>query len=133
MSILDTSFPVLQPDDSLRKLTQVVAGTNRNVFPVVKRNGQLIGVLSMGDVRPYLFKTELYDKLAVKDLMQNSVICAEAFFSLHQLLSLLEEHPAIFYVPVVSQGKYVGCVSKSVVLNKYKELVQDIIVQQAPA
>jgi CIC family chloride channel protein len=133
MSILDTSFPVLQPDDSLRKLTQVVAGTNRNVFPVVKRNGQLIGVLSMGDVRPYLFKTELYDKLAVKDLMQNSVICAEASFSLHQLLSLLEEHPAIFYVPVVSQGKYVGCVSKSVVLNKYKELVQGIIVQQAPA
>ncbi len=128
-SVLETNFPTLFTDETLRGVTQLVSSTRRNVFPVVKRNGKLVGIVSMGDLRHYLFKTDLYDKITVKELMHTDVVCVNQADSLHDVLQLLEENPGVFYLPVIHEDKYVGCISKSVLLNKYKELMQEWMEQ----
>ncbi len=128
-SVLETNFPTLFTDETLRGVTQLVSSTRRNVFPVVKRNGKLVGIVSMGDLRHYLFKTDLYDRITVKELMHTDVVCVNQADSLHDVLQLLEENPGVFYLPVIHEDKYVGCISKSVLLNKYKELMQEWMEQ----
>jgi CIC family chloride channel protein len=128
-SILETNFPTLFEDESLRGVTILVSGTRRNVFPVVRRNGRLVGIVSMGDLRPYLFKAELYDKMYVRELMHTDVVKVKQTDSLHHILQVMEENPGVFYLPVLHEGKYVGCISKSVLLNKYKELMQEWMQQ----
>jgi CIC family chloride channel protein len=128
-SVLETNFPTLFADETLRSVTLLVSSTRRNVFPVVKRNGKLVGIVSMGDLRHYLFKADLYDKITVKELMHKDVICVNQGDSLHEVLQLLEENPGVFYLPVIHEDKYVGCISKSVLLNKYKELMQEWMEQ----
>ncbi len=128
-SVLETNFPTLDVDVNLRSVTQLISGTRRNVFPVIRKNGRLAGIVSMGDLRPYLFRTDLYDKLTVKELMHTDVIKVNQTDSLHHVLQVLEENPGVFYIPVLHQEKYVGCISKSVLLNKYKELMQEWMAQ----
>jgi hypothetical protein len=36
-----------------------------------------------------------------------------------------EEYPEVFYIPVLDKEKYLGFISKSTFLNKYKELMKE--------
>jgi CIC family chloride channel protein len=124
-AIMEVDFPTLRPDDSLRRVTEVVSGTRRNVFPVVKRNGQFIGIITMGHLRSYIFKQELYDKTKVLEILVQDVITCDINDSLDSLMHQYEEYPEVFYIPVLEGQKYVGFVSKSTFLNKYKLLMKD--------
>jgi CIC family chloride channel protein len=124
-SIMETDFPSFRPDDSLRKVTEVVSGTRRNVFPVVKRNGNFIGLLTMGHLRAYIFKQDLYDKVKVSEILVQDIITADINDTLSDLMHQYEEYPEVFYIPVLDKEKYLGFISKSTFLNKYKELMKE--------
>lgn len=124
-AVMETDFPALLPDDSLRRVTEVVSNTRRNVFPVVKRNGNFVGIVTMGQLKSTIFKPDLYDKVKVRELMLDEVICIDINESLETLMEQFESYPEIFYIPVLEEEKYLGFVSKSTFLNKYKELMKD--------
>ncbi|MFY8189348.1 MAG: chloride channel protein [Bacteroidia bacterium] len=124
-SILETDFPNFRPDDSLRRVTEVVSGTRRNVFPVVKRNGDFLGIVTMGHLRAYIFKQDLYDKVKVSEILVQDIITADIDDKLSDLMHQYEQYPEVFYIPVLEQDKYVGFVSKSTFLNKYKVLMKE--------
>jgi hypothetical protein len=42
-----------------------------------------------------------------------------------------EQYLEVFYIPVLENGKYLGFVSKSTFLNKYKELMKEWSEQKA--
>lgn len=129
-AVMETDFPKLRPDDSLRKATEVVSSTRRNVFPVVKRNGHFVGMVTMGQLRPYIFKTELYDRLKVSEIMREEVVTADLNDSMEMLMEEYEAYPEVFYIPVLNGDKYEGFVSKSTFLNKYKELMKEWVERQ---
>lgn len=124
-AVMESDFPTLLPDDSLRRVTEVVSNTRRNVFPVIKRNGNFIGLVTMGQLKTYIFKPELYDKIKVTDLMVEEVITADINDSLELLMKQFEAYPEIFYIPVLEGNFYIGFVSKSTFLNKYKLLMKE--------
>jgi CIC family chloride channel protein len=128
-AIMEVDFPVLKPDDSLRRVTEVVSGTRRNVFPVVKRNGQFMGIITMGHLRSYIFKQELYDKTKVSEMLVQDVITSDINDSLDTLMHSYEEYPEVFYIPVLEGEKYLGFVSKSTFLNKYKTLMKEWAIE----
>lgn len=130
-AVMETDFPSFKPDDSLRRVTEVVSGTRRNVFPVVKRNGDFVGIVTMGHLRSYLFKHDLYDKVKVSEILVQDIITAEINDSLSDLMQQYEQYLEVFYIPVLENGKYLGFVSKSTFLNKYKELMKEWSEQKA--
>jgi chloride channel protein, CIC family len=130
-ALMESDFPSFLPDDSLRKVTEVVSSTRRNVFPVVKRNGHLLGVITMGSVKPYLFRQDSYDKIKASELMLTDIITADINDTLEQMMQQFDAYPEIFYIPVLQNRKFVGFVSKSNLLNKYKSLMNDWVQEQA--
>ncbi|MBC7381426.1 MAG: chloride channel protein [Bacteroidia bacterium] len=130
-AILETDFKTFYADDSLRHITQTITETKRTVFPVLKRNGNLIGILTLGDLKQVLFKPELYDRVKVKDLFLPNMLSVDIEYTLDKLLIFFEEHPDLYYVPVQKGEKYAGFVSRSAFLNKYKSLMHDWVQQQA--
>ena len=124
-AIMEVDFPTLKPDDSLRRVTEVVSETRRNVFPVVKRSGTFLGIVTMGHLRSYIFKQDLYDKTKVSEILVQDVITCDINDSLDTLMHMYEEYPEVFYIPVLEGEKYLGFVSKSTFLNKYKLLMKE--------
>ena len=130
-AVMEIDFPVLKRDDSLRKITEIVSSTRRNVFPVVKRNGEFLGMVTMGQLKPYIFKPEVYDRVKVSELLLGGVIAIDIDDSLEVLMETYDANPGVFYIPVLSKNKYEGFVSKSTFLNKYKVLMNEWAQKQS--
>jgi CIC family chloride channel protein len=73
----------------------------------------------------------LYDKVKVSEILVQDIITAEINDSLSDLMQQYEQYLEVFYIPVLENGKYLGFVSKSTFLNKYKELMKEWAEQKA--
>ncbi|MCK6609819.1 MAG: chloride channel protein [Bacteroidia bacterium] len=129
--ILETDFQVIQPEQSLREALVKLSQSRRNLFPVVTRSQKLVGILTLDDLKQHLFKPEAYDRIKVKDLMQALPEEVELDQSLIDVKAIFEAHPDMWNIPVTHENKYAGFISKSSFLNKYKDLMQDLLEHES--
>jgi len=125
-SIIETDFSILQPDDKLANIVEVIKHSKRNTFPVVNKSNKLIGVVWLDNIRQEIFNQELYDKVTAKELMMPAVTKIKASEDIFAIMKLFEESGQ-WNLPVVDKGVYIGFLSKSSILTKYRnELVRSI-------
>lgn len=119
--IIDNDYIKLSPEQTLRELVQIIPKSERNLFAVVDENNHLLGILAIDDVREVMFKQELYDKLKVKRLMNIPSFTANLNSDVVELVNKFDEYN-VWKIPVVDEeGVYYGFVSKTNVLNQYRE------------
>ena len=119
MSVIEKDFEKISPDDTLGELVNVVSHAKRNVFPVVK-NDELLGIIVLDDIREIMFKHELYESILVKQIMHNPPAIISSDESIQSVMKKFDEAHA-WNLPVVDNGRYIGFVSKSSLLVKYRE------------
>ncbi len=49
--VIETDFKTVLPDDTLGELVKKVSRSNRNVFPVVNADDNLLGIVLLDDIR----------------------------------------------------------------------------------
>jgi CIC family chloride channel protein len=126
-SIIENNFSVINVNDTLRNLVGVIAVSKRNIFAVVDDEYKLEGIIMMDDVREVMFNTHLYDQTLIKELMNIPPFIANVNEKMDVLMNKFEEY-AVWNIPVVDEEeRYVGFISKSGVLDKYRE---KLIVQK---
>lgn len=123
--LIETSFIPVSPDMSLRQLTEKIALSKRNLFPVLNDRNELLGIVNLDDVRPIMFDQEKYDKVFVKNLMTGVGITMSVNDKMDAAMQILKSHD-VWNVPVVENGKYIGFISKSNLLNAYRKVMNDI-------
>lgn len=120
-SCLEKDFASVSVESNLRGVTDVVAHSKRNVFPVVDDLGILKGVINLEDVREMMFDTTLYDSVLVKQLMQQPSVVIFIDDDMNVIMDKFDKSGA-WNIPVVgSGGKYLGFVSRSGILSNYRE------------
>jgi CIC family chloride channel protein len=83
----------------------------------------------LDDIREVMFKQEEYDKLKVRKLMTIPRVTALLTDDVNVLMGKFEEYN-VWIIPVTdTDGKYIGFVSKTGVLNQYREklITQDVL------
>ncbi|MCD6333013.1 MAG: chloride channel protein [Bacteroidales bacterium] len=122
--LIETDFKVVKPKQTLRELVNVVAHSNRNIFPVVEGEQHFLGLIIMENLRHVMFETEKYDQLTCADLMYYP----EHFVSLSDSMeevAIKFQKSGKYNMVVLDGDKYVGCVSRARVFSKYRELLKD--------
>jgi chloride channel protein, CIC family len=117
--LIETNFSIIHPDATLQELVKVISNSKRNIFPVLN-NGELKGLVFLDNVRNIIFKHDQYDKVFVKDLMTAPQAAIHPNESLHNILKKFDETNQ-WNLPVVENRQYMGFVSKSSILTKYRE------------
>lgn len=126
LSIIETDFSILHPENSLREIVEVIKHSKRNTFPVVNKSNKLVGVILLDNIRQEIFDQELYDKVTAKELMVGAVTKIKISQDIFDIMKVFEESGQ-WNLPVVDKGIYVGFLSKSSILTKYRnELVRSI-------
>ena len=118
--MIETDIQIVSPGSTLGELVNVVAHSRRNIFPVVSNEGKLEGVILLDNIRETMFKVELYDKVFVKQLMQNPAAIISPSEDMQSVMKKFDETGA-WNLPVVDEDKYVGFVSKSSIFTKYRQ------------
>jgi len=120
-SVIETNFIALNPKMTLGEmLHKGVAKSTRNLFPVIKKDKTLVGIILLDDVREIMFNQTLYDTTFVEDLMHNAPdIIDYKNDSMKDVMTKFQNSNA-WNLPVVKDHKYIGFVSKSKLLTAYR-------------
>jgi CIC family chloride channel protein len=119
ISVIERNFQTISPEATLGELVEVVSHSKRNIFPVVE-NEILIGIILLDDIREIMFKHEMYATIKVRQLKQTPPATVSPVESVQSVMKKFDETNA-WNLPVVSnEGKYIGFVSKSSLLIKYR-------------
>ena len=119
-SLIEYDFETVPVSGKLRHVIRAVEHTKRNVFPVVNQRGELMGVITMDDIRADMFDREKY----TTPLTQYMSKAPERLLPDEPIRSVMEkfEQTRAWNLPVVDEtGHYIGFISKSKLLTAYRE------------
>jgi chloride channel protein, CIC family len=121
--LIETEFIPLLVTDPFGKLIEAFSLSNRNVFPVIDSENNFIGIIQLDEVKDYLFKTELYDRLVIGEIVLRDVLTIEADETMDAVMAKLEGSN-LWNIPVTRKGKYAGFISRSNVLSFYRRILK---------
>jgi len=123
-NVIETDLTELAPEMTLGELVKVISQSNRNIFPVVDPiSRQLLGVLLLDEVRNIMFRTELYQRFTVRELMISPPATINHKLPMEKVMQLFEDTGA-WNLPVVDDAKsYIGFVSKSKIFSSYRHVL----------
>jgi len=120
-SVINRKYTAVDKSMTVTDFYKVLAKTDANIFPVLKDDGSLEGVVLIDDIRRRLFNREIADSL-IADIMIEppTVIDYEQPAS-----SVMDTFDAIdvWQLPVVKDEVFIGFISKSALLSKYRAVL----------
>jgi len=123
--LIEKNFLTIDPKDTLGQLVTVVAQSHRNIFPVIKKDGSLVGIVTLDRVRKIMFKPLLYDNILVGDLMhfpQTTITLGE---TMEDIAGKIQKS-GLFNIAVLDKdGKYIGFISRANVFSRYRSLLKE--------
>ena len=124
-SVVETDFEQVHPENDLGEMVKVISKAKRNMFPVVDARGVLLGIVVLDDIRNIMFRQELYHRFNVGRFMVVPPARILMEDSMEEVMRKFDETKA-WNLPVVDEeGKYKGFLSKSRVLNTYRQTLVD--------
>jgi len=119
--VIETNFVVLTPEMKLGYiLKNAVTKSSRNHFPVVSKENEFLGVITLDNIRNIMFDITLYEKVTVASLMISAPnIINYDNDSMEQIMNKFKTTVA-WNLPVIKDGKYYGFISKSRLLTAYR-------------
>ena len=93
------------------------------MFPVVNKDGVLLGLVLVDNIRNIMFRPELYERFHVSRFMVSAPAKIVEGMPMEQIMRIFDDTKA-WNLPVVNEeGKYIGFVSKSKIFNAYREVL----------
>lgn len=120
--VIETDLHTIKPEATLGQLVEVIAHSQRNIYPVVDDALFLRGIITLDDVREIMFNREKYDTVLVKDLLHSPPAVINMGEDMEAVMAHFDETGA-WNLPVVQDGKYVGFLSKSKIFSSYRRLL----------
>ena len=123
--LLETDFLPVRIDATLGDLVEVVARSERNIFPVLDSKDRFQGYVSLDAIRQDMFQTNLYGKRHVYNYMRTAPEYIQPDENMDSVMRKFEKTGA-WNLPVVdSERRYCGFLSKSKIFSAYREELKD--------
>ena len=127
-SIIQTDYLTLSPDENLAKLVDLISHSNQVVFAVVNKEKNLLGVIHFNDIREIIFNTYRVKYTLIKEIMTQPKEIIYPNDSMEIVMNKFEMAKTAF-IPVITNGKYYGFISKSEALEAYRTKLKSMIIE----
>ena len=118
--LIERDFTEIHDGNTLGDIVKLISQAHRNIFPVVGERGRLLGIVQLDDLREDMFKSEKWSLPITTYMIQPPDTILEKE-QVQQVLLCFEQNNT-WMLPVINkEGAYVGFVSKSRILNAYRE------------
>lgn len=123
--VIETDFVTVRSDQTLGQLVKAISKSTRNLFPVLSSRGELIGVVSLNDIRSIMFNSDMYETTYVRDIMTIPPALIRSEETMESVMDKFESTGA-WNLPVVQGRHYVGFVSKSKIFSVYRRVLTHV-------
>lgn len=122
-NLIEQDFKEVHPEMNLKEMVDIIAVSNRNLFPVTDKEGYLKGVVVLDEIRNIMFRADLYKKMHVSRFMSAVPATIDINEPMDKVMEVFDKTNA-WNLPVVKDGKYVGFVSKSKIFTSYRRVLR---------
>ena len=123
--LMETDFIRLRESITLGDVVNIISNARRNIFPVVAPSGELLGIVQLDDLRHDMFNRDKWSTSIMHYMIQppDKVLENEMIQSIMPRF----EQSNTWMLPVVDkQNNYLGFISKSRILNAYREALVNV-------
>ena len=123
--LMETDFIRLRESITLGDVVNIISNARRNIFPVVDNYGKLIGIVQLDDLRHDMFNREKWGK----SIMHYMIQPPDKILENEMIQSIMPrfEQSNTWMLPVVDKhNHYLGFISKSRILNAYREALVNV-------
>lgn len=125
-NLVEKDYHPIKADLPMSKLVSEISRSNNNFLPVIDDAGVLLGVIDITKIRHIIFRTELYNRFSVKQLMLQPSAVLNAHDSMDEVMRKFEQTDAA-QLPVVDvSGVLQGYISRTKIYEMYRHIVADI-------
>ncbi len=121
--LIETNFKMVHPDNTLGDLVKVITKSSRNIFPVVDKENNFIGIVKLDDIRHIMFNQERYDTTRVRDLMFTPDYTIDKSEQMEEVARKFTQSGR-YNIAVLDGNKYLGFVSRARVFSSYREMLK---------
>ena len=123
--IIDRDFKSVGPDMEMGQLVHALSSSRNDYMPVLNENGNLLGEIDITKLRYIIFRTELYHRFHVSQLMTPPAAILGANDPMEDVMKTFDRTGAQ-YLPVVNVDNHlVGYISRACLYSMYRQLVAD--------
>lgn len=123
--LMETDFIRIRETLTLGDIVNIISSARRNIFPVLDNQGKLMGVVQLDDLRHDMFNRDKWHTPIMHYMIQPPDKILE-----HEMIQSIMprfEQSNTWMLPVVDkQNKYLGFISKSRILNAYREALVNV-------
>lgn len=123
--IIDRDFKSVGPDMEMGQLVHALSSSRNDYMPVLNENGDLLGEIDITKLRYIIFRTELYHRFHVSQLMTPPAAILGANDPMEDVMKTFDRTGAQ-YLPVVNVDNHlIGYISRARLYSMYRQLVAD--------
>ncbi|WP_250254146.1 chloride channel protein [Chryseobacterium sp. Marseille-Q3244] len=122
---IDKYSQTIQENASITDLFELVKNGDKNIFAIVDETRALKGVLTLDDIRPYLFNKEIDTTQTVAQIIKAPPAIVHPENKPLQILQIFDD-TGVWNLPVVNENNvFIGFISKSSILMSYRKLLKE--------
>ena len=125
-TVIERDCSAISPDTMLSELVHKISRSRVDVLPVVDNGNHLLGEIDMMKLRHILFRTELYHRFNVRQLMSEPPALLRVDDPMEEVMKAFDKTNAQQLPVVDNQNILIGYVSRSHVYSLYRKMVADL-------
>jgi CIC family chloride channel protein len=124
-SIIEREYTAVDPDMPLGKLINVISQSRNSFIPVLDAGGCLLGEIDVTSIRHIMFRTELYNRFTVSQVMTPVKAVLNMNDPMADVMKKFEMTSS-FNLPVVDIDNHLqGFISRTRMYSMYRKMVAD--------
>ena len=125
-TVIERDCSAVSPDMMLSELVHKISRSRVDVLPVTDTGNHLIGEIDMMKLRHILFRTELYHRFSVRQLMSEPPAILGVNDPMEDVMKAFDSTNAQQLPVVTTDKELIGYVSRAHVYSLYRKIVADL-------
>ena len=125
-TVIERDCSAVSPDMMLSELVHKISRSRVDVLPVTDTGNHLIGEIDMMKLRHILFRTELYHRFSVRQLMSEPPALLGVNDPMEDVMKAFDSTNAQQLPVVTTDKELIGYVSRAHVYSLYRKIVADL-------
>ena len=124
-AVIEKNVPQLRPDMDLGQVVRVVSNEKSNMFAVTDLKGTLLGVINLESIRKVIFRSELYRRYSVRQLMEQPRATLGTDEPMSTVMETFQNSDTDMLPVVDAEHHFVGFISKARLFSAYRRIMVD--------
>jgi CIC family chloride channel protein len=123
-----TNYKFLNESSSLDYLIEQIKYSDSTIFPVLNEKNELLGLIHLDDVRLFIFTDFKVKFTSTNEVMKAPKEIVLYNESIEKCIKKFEKTNTAI-LPVLKNGLFVGFIDKSMILEKYRDKLKEMIIE----